>query len=130
MAGFFGVWNMYNRVWVYSMTGDDTNTWTLAAGTTTTMRVSFISGLAEDIFYASYACPCGGSSGGIAGCGVGVDSTTPLSGRKAFVNSTTSSSISGGHAATYLGFHFLQAMEWALTAGTASCSLAMAAPRR
>lgn len=115
------LWNAYNRVLVSTMVGDSTNTWTRTANTTgpanasNTMRVSFVSGLEDDEFYENYACSCFGSGGGSVGVGIGVDSTTTLTGRKAFNASTGSVTVFGDHNQRFLGFHFLQAMEWALT---------------
>lgn len=119
-AGFFGVWNVYNRVEVATQTADSTDTWTYstsawrAANGSATMRVSFVTGLAEDAFNARYASNAQAGGGG-ATIGVGFDTTTAYSGSTAFI---TNVGIVAGVAIyqnTALGFHFVQAIEFTLS---------------
>lgn len=127
-AGFFNVWNMYNRVCAVAVVGDTTDSWTLAATSTraannsTTMRVSFVCGLAEDCLDAYYAGNCaGGAGGGQAAQGIGYDSVTTFSGHRGYNSSSTSSlPVSGRYATSALGFHFFQALESAEIAGTST----------
>jgi hypothetical protein len=129
-AGFFGVWNAYNRVDVASQVRDSDNSWTLAgpsairsANNSASMRVSFVCGLAEDAFYAQYASSGSVSVAGAFTLGIGFDATAVYSGQMGMANPGSS----GGTAPTFgtfvtpaLGFHFFQAMEAVITSTTAT----------
>ncbi|MGM4967426.1 hypothetical protein AB7714_28290 [Tardiphaga sp. 1201_B9_N1_1] len=118
-GGFLGVWNMYNRVPVSAMTADTTDTWSLAApsirgaNNSAQMRVSFVSGLAEDSFYGSYQCTTNNAAGGgQSAIGVMYDSMTVFSGRVgASLQSSSNGTWSGEYRTPALGFHFFQAGE-------------------
>lgn len=125
-AAFFGVWNAYNRVNVATMVRDTTDTWTLAspsiraANNSTTMRVTFVRGANEDAVTALYGCASGNASGQQA-VGVGLDSTTAFSGW--FLPNQTA--LNAAHMGGYsdlpgLGVHYIQAIEAAQVAGTAT----------
>ena len=121
-AGFLGVWNMYNRVDVATTVTDSTDTWSYnsstirAANASTTNRVSFVCGLAEDHFYASYNSPGVNNGAGTAAgiVGIGYDVTNAFSGRwtwGGFGAASLFSAAGGEYMASALGFHFVQACE-------------------
>lgn len=118
-AGFFGVWNCYNRVDVACRVGDNTNSWAGASGATwraannsSTMRVSFVRGLDEDAVTADYLVLCSSASGTNGCVSVGLDTTTGFSGLVSFSNSGTNLNLLGTYAGTPgLGFHYLSANE-------------------
>jgi hypothetical protein len=75
-AGFFGVWNCYNRVNVSSLTSDNTDSWTnnfgsnfVSSNGSNNMRTTFVVGLQEDAFQARFSCPTSGTAGGVIGIG-------------------------------------------------------------
>lgn len=111
------VWNCYNRVFVSTLVGDSTLSWTLssnsvrAANASNNMRVTYISGLAEDAYSASYGVESGGSTNGSAG--VGYNSTSAFSGGYAYSQGTNNSiSLRGNEfVTTSLGLNFFQALE-------------------
>lgn len=119
-AGSFGVWNMYNRVNVATMVRDSTDSWTYsttawrAANGSSTYRVSYVCGLAEDNVAATYQVVGNADVlGNAQASGIGVDSTTAFSGATGFYNQTGAS----GHFGRYeglpgLGFHFVSAIEY------------------
>lgn len=121
-AGFFGVWNMYNRRHVASQTGDATTSWSYgsttvrAANAQNATRHSFVSGIAEDAFEASYLSE-NGQNATSARTGVCYDVTNAFSGLIGEHYSTgTFLTIPSAYATTALGFHFFQAGEAAITA--------------
>jgi hypothetical protein len=117
-AGFFGVWNMYNRRSVTGIGGDNGGSWNVASSTVgplntmTSNRTSFVYGLAEDeasavVTYLGTA----GASGNV-GVAVGYDSTTAISGISQTNGSTTAAAPTyGSFSTTPIGFHFMQALE-------------------
>lgn len=129
-AALLNVWNAYNRVEVMGMVADSTDSWSYNTATirpannSSTMRVSFVVGLQEDYFGASYAVSFNNTNvngGGIAG--VGYDSTTVFSGRTGyFANSSAAGNASpqviGSAVAQPLGFHYFQALEYGNATGT------------
>ncbi len=120
-AAVLGVWNAYNRVDVTGLVGDSTDSWPYSTSTwrsahaSDTMRVSLVSGLAEDSFSARYAAPItntGGNSNAVVG--VGVDSTSSASGTKV-IDTCTDGAFGnpfGDYVGQPLGFHFYQAVEF------------------
>lgn len=122
-AGKLFVWNAYNRRQLHTIVRDTTNTWTYgtaawrAAHGSTTMRVEFISGRQEDIVAARYLAPSSSSTGVSGLGGVGFDSTTAASGTYALASvPTTGTSIVAAvseYATTCLGYHYMQALEYA-----------------
>lgn len=117
-AGFIGVWNCYNRVNVKMRMNDSTSSWTYltaswrAANNSATARISFVSGLQEDHWFAAHKGTAQNSAAGYCYRGVGYDSTTALSGMSG-TNQVISVSTytEGSFATTSLGFHFVGAIE-------------------
>jgi hypothetical protein len=124
VAGVFGVWNMYNRIYVSSLAGDLTDNWTYAlaavraANAKATARHSFVSGMAEDAFEGLYTCHGVGTP--LVIVGVCYDVTNAFSGVTGFASNTGSVSLIGTHITTALGFHFFQAGESAGGAASAT----------
>jgi hypothetical protein len=86
-AGLLGVWNMYNRVTVASNVQDttaswrcSTNTWPGADGLST-IRTSYVVGLAEDAISANYNAAFSDTAGAVCASGIGVDATSAFSGK-------------------------------------------------
>lgn len=122
-AGSIGIWNAYNRRRLATMVQDSAASWTIAIGVnptnaSTAMRVSFLCGLQEDAFEASYVsnvAPAGG--GAVVLFGVGYDSVSALSGAAAYLAApSTNVQGRGEFASTALGWHFVQALEQGITA--------------
>ncbi|MDQ8730497.1 hypothetical protein [Bradyrhizobium sp. LHD-71] len=119
-AGFFGVWNAYNRVTVATMVSDSTDVWTYgvdgvwrAANNSSTIRVSAVRGFDVDGITADYASSAVAGSGAAARVGVGLDSTTAFSGATGtWALSTVSAPIRGCYAGLMgTGWHFVSAIE-------------------
>jgi hypothetical protein len=115
-AGWFGVWNCYNRVNVGAFVSDNTSTWTQNSTTpvpvngSTTMRVNAVFGLQEDAVQARYSVNGQGGVGATqAEAGVGIDSITAYSGDVGMVQYF--GPLNGGNTSLQLGFHFWQALE-------------------
>jgi hypothetical protein len=122
-AGTFGLWNTYNRVPFVSVAADNTNTWAYAtpawraANNSSTIRNTFVVGLAEDAFVATYNAVADMSSqSGQAAAGVGYDATN------GFYGVTAAGFNSGGSAISFtlpavarttptIGLHFVSAIE-------------------
>jgi hypothetical protein len=126
-AGFFGVWNAYNRIEVASVTGDSTGSWSYAlttiraANASATMRCSFVCGLDENPVTARYQGSYTNSASAIGVIGVGFDSTTALSQvPSGFVppvaQNWTGQGFYGGNSG--IGFHFISANEKCNTANS------------
>lgn len=127
---WFGLWNMYNRVSGAPYVRDTTASWTYnsstkrAARAQSTFRVSMVRGLDEDQVLATY-CPLMFASSTIfdtAAVSIGLDATNATASRSAevFVQTRTASEESNVISAPAnfaglpgLGFHYLQAIEWA-----------------
>lgn len=119
-AGSFGVWNAYNRRPVGTQVLDSTNSWTYAtsawraANNSSTYRVSYVCGAAEDFVTALYECV---GSADVAGnqlaIGLGIDTTTAFSGTTGFYNV-----VAAGPMVSYysglpgLGFRYISAIEY------------------
>ena len=115
-AASFGVWNYYNRVNTSAIVQDNNPSWTYSVSAwrpsdnSTSMRVSFVTGFAEDsIDSAFYA--LNSNSGGYGGAGVGIDSTTAPSGLSGVSGTSTNSMIPSRYTTLLLGWHFVQALE-------------------
>jgi hypothetical protein len=118
-AASFGVWNAYNRVRIATVVRNTNVSWTYgtvawrAVEGSATMRVSFVSGLAEDALQTSYGCYIGAGTGAFLLCGVDLDSTTNAPLVAAGYGTTTGGSVTA--VSTFvpqLGFHYLQAVEY------------------
>jgi hypothetical protein len=120
--GFFGVWNMYNRVLVDTQVGDTSGTWAYSTGTfrnandVAETRVSYIVGVAEDGIHANYV----DSLSGNASIGVGLDSSTAVAGSFGYGSASTNiiQTCGGFDGVSTLGFHYFQAIESAWGATT------------
>jgi hypothetical protein len=120
------VWNAYNRVLVNSTVMDSTASWTYSlltwrpANNSTAARVSFLSGLAGDVFEGSYAAMGTNSAAGTSAGGVGYDSTTSFSGTAPASGGVAGVLVSGlsRHSTTALGAHYFQALEISQATGT------------
>lgn len=123
-AGIIGVWNLFNRVNISMFVQDNTNTWSnasttiVAANASNTMRVSFISGLAEDGISAVYkSLATAGTVGRGAMIGIGLNSTSAIAtGSTSDISLVAVINTNVPLTATYqnngaLGFNFLQALE-------------------
>ena len=112
-AGVLGVWNMYNRVDVASVTCDSVASYSVANGTTQAAnnsagnRCSFIRGLDEDAasaIYESYA----GSQNGLLTSGIGLDSTTTYTKTATnYASATSWSTVTHYDGLPGLGWHYL-----------------------
>ncbi len=116
-AGDFAVWNMYNRVLVQAFVGDSTDNWTYStnairpANNSTTMRVSYVVGIAEDGVTAEYGV-YGSSATQVWTCGVGFNSTTAYTG--AIWTNALGLALSGtgyGSNQPAIGYNYVQALE-------------------
>ncbi len=129
-AALLNVWNAYNRVLVGGLIGDTTDSWNYSTTTarpsnnSTTMRVSFVQGLQEEIFEGEFANQyTNASQSTLAYAGIGYDSTTAFSGRYSGnanpvgVGSGLFTSV-GSHRVQALGFHYMQALELPNATGT------------
>lgn len=118
-AGFVGIWNYNNRTKIELFSADSSNTysynsatWRAVAGSST-LRHSFVSGVAEDSFAAEYIASVAGG-GSTATIGIGLDSTSARASRVA--QSVGAEGVSTGITARIagiapLGFHFLAGIE-------------------
>jgi hypothetical protein len=116
-----GVWNMYNRIDVCAMVRDSTNSWTYStasfrsANNSTTNRITYVQGWAEDDLTACYSCPCiSGASSNYASVGIGVDSTSATSGSIGTQgDNVTPQSFSAHYMGNPgIGRHYFQALEY------------------
>ncbi len=119
------VWNMYNRQAIMTTVGDTTDSWTRAqntigvanaggSGSGLRMRVSYVCGLAEEFVEAYYETRgFTTNTATLMFCGVGVDSTSAISGtRGAWGTESFGGTLRGDYRGIPgLGSHFLQAME-------------------
>jgi hypothetical protein len=126
-AAILGVWNTFNRVEVKGFIGDSTTSWNYSTATvrpannSSTMRVSAVMGLQEEPLEARYNAVGGNTSGGVDQAGIGFDSTSAFSGLQGASTGNASGTVNflqGSYATTMLGFHFMQACEYAQATGT------------
>lgn len=120
-AGFFGIWNYYNRTQLSTFVADTATAWTYSGSTfrsannSTNNRVSFISGLAEDAVHAAYGQSSVSGASGTGVVGIGLDSTSTPSGYSLPAGVSGASTVGPATAyfsgAPQIGFHFLQAIE-------------------
>lgn len=123
VAGFLGVWNMYNRVQVSTRAFDNTASWTYATNTgrqfdgSAVNQVSFLSGLAEDSPSANMFTTISltANVGSFYSVGIGLDSTTAYSVLSACTSSASAASsfpmsCSNGYL-PQIGFHYISANE-------------------
>lgn len=126
-AGSHLVWNAYNRLLVRGNVFNSSTSWVYTTATyqavngSSTMRVSFIYGLTEDIAQADYTSFSTNASPAAGSGAVGYDSTTTLCGIAPPIGMTNSSVAVSGTASciqTPLGLHFMQALEQGGGSGT------------
>jgi hypothetical protein len=118
-AGFFGVWNAYNRVKVSTFVNDSTDSWNVTSASYVSMngsagnRVTAVRGLDEDGVTTSLNMFFTDSATGNVYLAIGLDSTSAFSGQAAkhgLVNNSIS--IQANYSGTPgLGVHFWQALE-------------------
>jgi len=120
-TALLGVWNCYNRRPVSTTTGTTTANWTYATaawrgpGGGTTMFVSYVAGLAEDVVEAVYQVIGNGAASQQGSGAIGIDTFTAPSGLYAMTNDSVAiGPIMGSYAGIPgLGFHSLNAIEYA-----------------
>lgn len=115
------VWNMYNRVKVAGALGDTAASWTYnsttirQANAKTNAQVDFVVGLNEDTVRGHYGNRAlVGASSAFPQVGVGLDSTSAMSGVQVVGNAlaATYSEVTGEYVGLPgLGFHFMSANE-------------------
>lgn len=125
------VWNMYNRVNVNSISRDSTDTWTYVTATMRSAnnnannRITAVFGLNEDGVRAQYHAFLINNNGGVGTIGVGLDSTSAMSGvpatmaRTATADPVAFDAVYSGLAGQ--GRHFFQALEQGAAAIGAWC---------
>ena len=117
-AAFLNVWNLHNRVSV-STTVQDSASWSYSTATwrsanaSTANRVSFVSGLQEDVFAADVRFTYGAGGTAAMTAGVGVDSTTTPSGAYGAIGYAVGAILPAlaDHASSLLGYHYFQSLE-------------------
>ena len=121
-AAVLGVWNAYNRVDIEGLVADSTDSWNYStqafrpANGSAAMRVSFVRGLAEDAFSASYTSWFSDDTNqSYAIAAVGYDSIVAFTGRtnRGYSIGTQGGWMEGSAVAdpAGIGFHYLQALE-------------------
>ncbi len=123
----FGVWNNYNRCLVSTRVLDSAASWTYNSATyqganaSDTTRVSFVSGLAEDMFEAFYIQATAVGAGLQTSIGIGYDSNTAVSGVVGDNNAGVTTTTTAWYGTTSLGFHYFEGLEsLSLGSGTAT----------
>ena len=132
------VWNMYNRVNVSSMSRDSTDTWIYTTATvrasnaSNSNRITVVSGLNEDhLNVIARSIVVNGTGGVLRVTGVGLDSTSAISGFPGASEQAGASQVTllGQYVGLVgLGSHFLQWLEYSEATGTSTWSGDNAAP--
>jgi hypothetical protein len=124
-AAMFGVWNMYNRVSVESMTADSTSSWNYASTTvraadgSSTIRFSYVIGIPEDAQASSYNAVGNGTAGTVgAVAGVCHDVTNAYSGSVADTSNSATAVMPSRFVVQDTGLHFVSACENASASST------------
>jgi len=117
-AGWFSVWNMYNRAGVSTLVGDATNSWSYSISAIRQIngqvnaRVTYVAGIQEDSFVANTCTSATATSGGVLITGVGYDKTNAYQGTVSAVpNYNVWGGATGRNTVTSLGKHFLAQLE-------------------
>ena len=123
-AGLFGLWNMYNRVYVTNTVTDSGTGYTYTTATTRQARASsgnqiaFVYGLAEDGISASYTATMAttANTGALGNWGVGEDSTVGYNCQFATFETPAAAAIAAGINTTcnyvpQIGYHVISANE-------------------
>jgi hypothetical protein len=127
---FLGLFNAYNKVRTTSVSQDNTQSWTYGTATwrsadnSTSNRVSFVDGLQQSQIMAQYSvgCKAGASGAGIPQIGIGLDSTSTVTPPVGFTYNQASQTNDNLESTPLvfippkLGFHFIQALEYAASA--------------
>lgn len=124
----FHVWNMYNRVVIGGMSRDSDNTWTynsttIRAANAGNVRGTFINGINEDAYEATYVASVNGGASGDAVIGIGLDATNAYVGLRqyGFTGASNYSAAVGTYKGLIgLGYHYLAACESQLTTASAA----------
>lgn len=124
------LWNMYNRVFVETLTRDGTDSWGYNTGAyrpfnaissaTSAMRTHVVIGLQEDYIEAFVLqVIAGGGANGSPSVAIGVDSDTVASGALVYGPGGTALTIPfyNTYATQLMGFHYFQALEYANPGG-------------
>ena len=116
-----GVYNAYNRVQVFSLSQDNTSSWTYttaswrAANNSAANRISWVDGLQQSNISCSYTLPVNPEAGTPAGTGVDLDSSTatPTSpaGSAAGITTFANYQTAMAYFLPVIGVHFAQAVE-------------------
>lgn len=126
-AAVIGLWNAYNRVSLIGQVRDSTASWTYAtqswrpANNSTAARATFVLGLSDEPWKATYTGFATGATSGAAYTGVGLDTTTGATGIQGFIGAPQNSSnpVATATAVNVIGQHFFQMTEYGNT-GTAT----------
>lgn len=125
IAGYFGVWNMYNRTQVSSRLGDLTGSWTYSLATKRQVngqanaKFTYVTGVSEDTISAAiFACAVSGVAAGHLA--IGYDSVTVPAGSVGIipVNSNFSTGF-GRFSVASVGKHFFASLEGSNADGSA-----------
>jgi hypothetical protein len=125
------IWNAQNRLTVAATCRDSTDSWTYTVSTLRAMnnstgnRVSFVTGLAGDAFDANHLMRADSTNDDVFRLvGIGYDSTSALAAGSITGQSEGKAGRPGPQlvarfaGAAEPGFHFVQALEWSVAAGT------------
>jgi hypothetical protein len=131
-AAFLYVWNCYNRVFVTTTVRDSNASWTYAGapyvmlnyttpnGAGANNRVSFVSGLVEDVVGTSlHINMTAVNAGGVIGIGFDTTTTVDVQSVVFITSGGTVSAVVINNYPGQLGYHFLQAMQVTGASGTA-----------
>lgn len=121
VAAFIGIWNNYNRAQTAGIVLDSNASWTYSTNTvrpsdnSTSMRVSFISGLSADFIHASFKQNYSNTTAtATPSIGIGIDSTTtfsPLASEYQIPGASYLGNATALSITQLIGFHYLQALE-------------------
>ena len=126
-AGAFGIWNMYNRVAISSITAISTATWAWATASwrsvnaNANIRHNFVRGLAEDAVRASWQVGASSTTvNSFAGIGLDVANALAVDCIAGIAGASNSCNQLRAEYASYtaIGWHFLQAIEYGGTGTT------------
>jgi len=127
-AGYFGVWNYYNRVNCTTLVGESTDSWTYASTTvrqanaSAGMACSIVCGMAEEPISATYHGRATNSTNGTGASGIGWNVTNAFSGTMTGVSflagNTLQAAMVARYADTFLGFLTVNAVEACTTASS------------
>jgi hypothetical protein len=117
VAGFLGVWNLYNRAFVAAQSTDTSPSWTYSSGTnrqadnSSGNRISFVTGLDVDAYYAQFDCGLSVAGGGVYAIGLLLNGTSGFTVRGRWGNSSVVNGTVNYFGPPVLGFNFIQATE-------------------